>query len=237
MTPPFPVSHFGPPKWLFPPPVHSASAPIDAASRAETGEQASFYRHELLPMGPERRAEFLLGRRCARRAMVACAPELAATPVRMGENREPSWPDGIVGSIAHTRALAAAAVVRTRHARGLGLDIEERMDAATAREVRDAIATAREVALVEKELALDAPSAVTLVFSVKEAVYKCLFPLVRRYFDHREAEVVEADASARRCTVQIVVDLGADIVAGTRLDVRVASDARHVYAGTWIRRR
>jgi enterobactin synthetase component D len=217
------------------------SAPIESARRTDgdviaLAEELATYATELVQMGAGRKAEFLVGRRCARDAIAACAPELAAMAVAVpiGPGRAPGWPVGLVGAITHTPSLASAAVARTRDARGLGLDIEERMSDATANEVYASIATAGELALAESALALDRASALTLLFSAKETAFKCLYPVVGRYFDYREAALVRIDASAHRCTVQIGVDLGMDFLAGTRLDVQFAVDALHIHTGAWL---
>ena len=57
---------------------------------------------------PKRIQEFADGRLCARRAL----EEFGVTnfPIRMARDRQPVWPDSLIGSITHTAGLCAAVV-------------------------------------------------------------------------------------------------------------------------------
>ncbi|MEV4420566.1 hypothetical protein AB0L40_11415 [Patulibacter sp. NPDC049589] len=46
-----------------------------------------------------RRREFVTGRACAHRALAALG--VPVVPIMSGPNREPLWPEGVVGSITH----------------------------------------------------------------------------------------------------------------------------------------
>src|SRR5438067_555135 len=70
----------------------------------------------------KRRVEFAAGRWCAREALRVCAADLAESVIEIGAQREPCWPAGVVGSIAHTNGYAAAAVARSADVIGLGID-------------------------------------------------------------------------------------------------------------------
>jgi enterobactin synthetase component D len=70
-----------------------------------------------------RQAEFLHGRLAARAGLAAL--DRGKEPVGIGTHREPVWPDGVVGSISHTRSLAAAAVARRERCAGVGIDLQE----------------------------------------------------------------------------------------------------------------
>ena len=127
--------------------------------------------------GP-RRAQFLAGRRAARM--------LTQAVWSADECGLPLPPPGWTGSIAHTAALAvAAAEPAADHT--LGIDLEE-----IAPE-RPAIA---DVVLREDE---DAPNWLELlrVFCLKEALYKALYPHLRRSVDFQEVAVrLAPDAAA-----------------------------------------
>lgn len=229
---------------LFPPVVHQVSVAIDRLvsggisdgrfGRSDVTREIEVYESEIASMSAARRAEFLAGRWCARVAMGRCGPELAAAKVPIGRGRAPRWPPGLVGAITHADNLASAAVARVRDARGVGLDVEKRMDAAIAAEVRATIGTEREIALARTGLNLDGPSAVTLVFSVKESLFKCLYPIVGRTFDYLDAEVIAVDEGSRRCRARIGVGLGAGIEAGFSLDARFEIDDRFVHTGVFL---
>lgn len=71
---------------------------------------------------PKRRREFALGRACARGAL----EELGHGGAVIGRsaNGAPLWPEGIIGSITHTRDYAAALVGEARLFSGIGVDAE-----------------------------------------------------------------------------------------------------------------
>lgn len=135
----------------------------------------------------KRQIEFLAGRYCARHALRRCAPEHEASVVASGPFREPLWPAGIVGSITHTGGIASAAVARRVHARSIGLDAEPIVDPRAVASLLESIVRTGELAPITLATGWSAAIALTAVFSAKEALFKCLFPEVRRYFDFRDA--------------------------------------------------
>ncbi|MDX1495113.1 MAG: 4'-phosphopantetheinyl transferase superfamily protein [Longimicrobiales bacterium] len=138
-----------------------------------------------------RRVEFARGRSCARAALTAAGGPAVAIPV--GEQRQPVFPSGFVGSITHCQGLVAAAVGRASSGQGggiggptgegatnaglagLGIDAEE------ARRVTPDIL---DMVLTEFERRGSSRAATPLdddagcvTFSAKEAVFKAVFPL------------------------------------------------------------
>lgn len=217
---------------LFAPVVHHACAAFDLALlEAASREELAALPAEIRGAARKRQAEFLAGRRCARAALARCAPELGEVTVPIGENRAPRWPAGLVGSITHTDGFVAAAVARARDVDALGLDTEVCMSAATAREVFRSIAERDEVARVCAALGLDEPAALTLVFSAKESLFKCLYPLVRRYFDFADAALVEVDPAARCATLALRAELGAGLRPGATFAARFVLEPPLVHTG------
>ena len=134
---------------------------------------------------PARRAEFARGRACARAALAALG--VRPVPVQVGPDREPMWPDGVVGSITHAHDRIAAAVAPVSSLDALGIDVE------TSRplppDVRD------EVVLDEDRI--EAGSAADLVvFSAKEALFKAIFPGTRVWMGF-DAVVLRGEAGSR----------------------------------------
>lgn len=127
----------------------------------------------------KRRAEFLAGRLCARRALARLGAP--AAPVPVGRDREPVWPPGVVASITHTSERALCLVAHAADTLGLGVDIERAIDAARAAEIGGVVVDAAEQALIEAGFA-DPAAGLGAVFSAKESLYKALFPQVRRLF-------------------------------------------------------
>jgi 4'-phosphopantetheinyl transferase EntD len=87
------------------------------------------------------------------------------------------------------------------------------------------------------ELALFAPAgnhalAFTTVFAAKEALFKCLAPLVGRYFDFLDVEAIAASPDQLR--LQLRVDLHAELRATQCFDVQIARFEAWVVAGVWL---
>jgi 4'-phosphopantetheinyl transferase EntD len=147
----------------------------------------------------KRRREFSAGRTCARQALreLGCAD----APIIHNQNGAPLWPPGIVGSITHSKTHAAAAVAERSRLRGLGIDME------TVSRVSPAIAgkilTGPEQACLQQQ---PDPSAqqrlLALCFSAKEAIYKCLHPLLQGRIGFEDARV---ECAPDQCSINIVL--------------------------------
>lgn len=149
----------------------------------------------------KRQAEYLAGRICARAALLAAGS--AAWVPGTDDERAPIWPAGFCGSITHGDGWAAAIVGRSSHWRGLGLDVENRLESARAERLAGEILTPDELARLDpRQAALQ----VTLTFSLKESLFKALFPLVRKrfYFEHAELLSWSAGGNAR---LRLLTDL------------------------------
>src|SRR5207302_6761936 len=81
---------------------------------------------EAAQLGPatveRRRREFAVGRACARRALRAFG--IVGVAISTGVQREPVWPQGVVGSITHCTGYCAAAVALGDHVTAIGIDAE-----------------------------------------------------------------------------------------------------------------
>lgn len=102
----------------------------------------------------------------------------------------PVWPDGLVGSLAHDGEIAVAAVGNRCEFSGVGIDVEpaESLDP----DLLGIIATASERAMIQRD-----PCHGRLLFSVKEAVYKAVFPMDGIFLDHHDVEVSLGSETAR----------------------------------------
>lgn len=130
---------------------------------------------------PKRRSEFLAGRFCA--ALALRAVGACETVGRNG--RAPVWPPGVSGSISHTEDRAMA-VIRA-DGRPIGVDCETGMSDATASEVASLVLTGKDRDMTPRGWTEAAYC--TLIFSAKEAVYKCVAGGLRDIPDFAEAEV------------------------------------------------
>jgi 4'-phosphopantetheinyl transferase EntD len=127
---------------------------------------------------PERRAEFLTGRKCAHDALSKLGG--ASQPILRGPNREPLWPEGVVGSITHCGDYCAAAVARSHGERWIGIDAE--LNQPLPQGIIDIIASPSEIEQAAGALRR-IPNWDRLVFSAKESVYKAWYPCRQMRFD------------------------------------------------------
>jgi enterobactin synthetase component D len=176
---------------------------------------------------PRRRQEFVAGRSCALDAIRQLDPALSVTDIPIGPFRAPVWPAGLCGSITHSAGWAAAAIARTRDVASLGIDTEPMIAPATAASIEAQIATRDEMTLAGG--AVTASAALTLVFSAKESLFKCLFPIVGRFFEYRDAELVHVDPSARQFSMRLTTTLTQAFAAGARIDGHYVSDGERVH--------
>lgn len=167
----------------------------------------------------KRQAEFLAGRICARAALQQL-DGLNVSPA-VGDDRAPVWPAHITGSITHSTGRAAAIVARKTHWRGLGMDLENLLNTERAERLAGEILTTPELqrmaASPREQLALQ----VTLTFSVKESLFKALYPIVRQRFYFEHAEVLEW-TEAGEVRLRLLTDLSSDWRNGTELEAQFA---------------
>jgi 4'-phosphopantetheinyl transferase EntD len=134
-----------------------------------------------------RRREFVAGRSALRSLLgepVAILPD---------DRGAPRLPEGWVGSISHKGEVAAALIAPAGDG-FVGLDIE--IAAAPRQPIGSRILTAR-----EQQRVRDGRD-VTRSFAIKEAIYKAVDPIVRRYVGFTEVELeVAADGS---CVVHVL---------------------------------
>jgi len=135
---------------------------------------------------PKRVAEFTTVRACARLALEGLG---ASRPAQVpGCHGEPTWPEGIVGSMTHCAGYRAAAVARDAEFFALGIDAEPNL--ALSQTVSRSVLSAS-----EQEHARFLSSArpqvswERLMFSIKETTFKVWYPLTHRWLGFEDAEV------------------------------------------------
>ena len=182
-----------------------------------------------------RRRSFLAGRLCALRAVDRLARRRTTDPIAIGDGGAPVWPEGIVGSITHTRGFASSAVAWRTRVRRLGVDAEVVMTDATARGVGPLVVRPEELTEVLDATRWDLSTATTLAFSAKESVFKCLYPAVGRRFDYLDAAIEHVTLAAGRFSARLLVDLAPTVRAGDVLAGQFVVDGDRVYTGVAIR--
>jgi 4'-phosphopantetheinyl transferase EntD len=133
----------------------------------------------------KRAQEFAAGRLCAR----ALLAELGVhdCPVTVADDRQPVWPESLVGSITHTAGLCAAVVAQRTRLRAVGLDSE--VAGSVKPELWPSICTSFEIEWLRSLPESQRTIAATLIFSAKEAFYKCQYPLLRERLGFHDARV------------------------------------------------
>ena len=130
-----------------------------------------------------RRNEFVTVRHCARLALSQLGVE--PVPILKGEKGEPRWPDGVVGSLTHTRGYRGAAVGRSPAIRSVGVDAEPHDVLPDG--VLKSISLPAERAEISR-----LPAGVhwdRILFCAKEATYKAWFPLTGRWLGFEDAHI------------------------------------------------
>ena len=160
----------------------------------------------------KRQIEYVAGRHCAltavRQLLPAFAGEIAS------DDRAPRWPPGIVGSITHSGDFAWAAVARDADVRSVGID-SELIPAAEGVDAIHQIVVCPGDELPEGGMLSD-PARAALLFSAKESIFKCLFPLVKKMFSYEHARVSFALGSGSFTGI-LTADLDGEFVRGTRI--------------------
>ncbi len=175
----------------------------------------------------KRRREFVAGRTLARRALARLGIGDVAIP--MGEDRAPLWPAGVVGTISHTADRCGVAVARDTAVLGIGLDLERLSDFPPR--VIPAVCRPEEIAWLESLPAAERPRFAALLFSAKEAVYKCQYPRTRRFLEFHDVEL-RVDAQAGTFAAHAAADANFDLwPADTRVDARFHFSGGHVVCG------
>jgi 4'-phosphopantetheinyl transferase EntD len=146
---------------------------------------------------PKRRAEFGTARVLARRmlrAMGVPPGPLVAT------DGGPTWPEGIVGSISHTRDYCAVVLDRTPDVLSIGLDVEtlRTLDAS----LFELIMTPQERAWLRSQQPGLHDDLALLFFSAKEAYYKCQYPITRGFLDFCDVQL-DVDLEPRRFEARV----------------------------------
>lgn len=155
-------------------------------STVTLSEQESYYLETITH--PRRKEEFLRGR-------AAISQLLKVSSSDRGKGGELVLPYGTVGSISHSRGhVVAFAQVSTDFASfGIDLEFVDRI----SEKLRDKILTPLE----DKQWGKD-PVFLQLAFSVKEAFFKCLFPIVKALFDFDAVSIVGWDQTLKTLTLE-----------------------------------
>lgn len=177
----------------------------------------------------KRQREFRKARACARELLAEFG--VREFPLLSGSQREPLWPEGIVGSVTHTDGLCAVAVGSRLQYAGIGIDVEP--EGPLSEGVAKRVCSAAEIALAVDASNLPALTVARLIFSAKEAFYKSQFCVTERFLGFGDVAVEIARDGA--FSVRLLTDV-ADLEAAA-FTGRWARQGGFVLTASWLRQK
>lgn len=163
---------------LFPPGVVAAELRKVGDSALLLAGEAS----NLVRAFPKRIQEFAAGRLCARRALTELG--FSDYPLSVSSDRRPQWPQPVVGSITHTNGFCGAVVAERKQFRSIGLDGE--LVGSVAPDIWPHICTPAEAAWLEALPETERGKFSALIFSAKEAFYKCQYGVTGQWLEFHD---------------------------------------------------
>jgi enterobactin synthetase component D len=183
---------------------------------------------------PKRKLEFAAGRYCASQALRSLAPDSADTPIPIAADRAPLWPPGCIGSITHASGFASAVVARADQAIGIGLDSESLIPPETLAQISSRIVSAEEQRVLVSTSKASEQRLLTIVFSAKESIFKCLYIQIGEYFDFLDVAITSIDLDRGAFTGRLTRELAKPFPIGTTLRGRVVLDGERAHTGTLL---
>ena len=145
--------------------------------------------------------------------LVASVGLAAIEPPRLASGAR-KWPAGYTGSVSHKGTTVVAAIASTGRMTSIGLDVEQR-DAKGVPEIHG-------LSAAELPWAVSGADGRAILFSIKEAAYKALHPILRRPLDFSDIAVSWLQPDAGR-------SYGVARACGVTLDVRCS-----IVVPSWI---
>lgn len=166
-----------------------------------------------------RQHEIIGGRVLARRAMVELG--YPAQAVGQQPNGAPIWPSGLCGSIAHSHVDVVVALASSAEIRSVGIDIDDGRNLGAA--IHQAGRPEEVQALLAHPLAGDNEGAARLLFSAKEALFKCQSPVTHNdSLGLRDVRLRSSTGGCITAVAEAVVDNDvAAIVANIRIIIEI----------------
>jgi len=177
----------------------------------------------------KRRAEYLAGRYAAASALGALG-----LPGRVERSSRglPLWPPGSVGSISHGGGLACAVCGREERWRSIGVDVERVLHDTEARELAPAIAHQDELFLLRAALPqVRSGQRLSVLFSAKESLFKCLFPLSGTFLEFSDARLVSVGTTSGQrglLSLRLERGCGSALPSGRTLQAHFSVSARRI---------
>lgn len=146
----------------------------------------------------KRKAEFLASRWLVQQQLEQWG--IANFLLRNAADRSPIWPPGIQASLSHSHGWVVMAA--TQAPLCVGIDVEEVMTDKIARETAEMLMSPAEHALLTG-LPLPFAQAATLLFSLKESVYKALWPQLHQPMEFHQAVLTALDLHHHQASLRL----------------------------------
>jgi enterobactin synthetase component D len=128
----------------------------------------------------------------------------------------PTWPPGMCGSITHKNGHVAVCTTSKKLFLSVGIDAEDaRKDIS---HLQEKICTQNDLKWVESICGLTEMkrgAIIALIFSAKEALFKCHFPLGRKMFWFHDAEVSQIDLKTGLIKLKVLIDTSPNTLKDT----------------------
>lgn len=179
---------------------------------------------------PKRIGEYRAGRTCAHAAISAMDTPVVGDEIQLhdwpilGPDRAPIWPSGITGSLTHSDAFVICVIAASTSFYGIGVDLEPATPDLEMADIADSVCRPEERALVANTCW--SASRVTVLFSAKEAIFKALYPSLKRFVGFDEVRLTSITNDVM--VFDALPDLASQIPTDTQLSVSVSKWQNHV---------
>lgn len=175
---------------LFPP----GAVAMETRERGDLARLSTAEAEHVRHAKPKRAREFAAGRLCARRVLEQF--DHSGWDLLVNEDRTPRWPQGIVGSISHTAGFCGAVAGEQPLFEAIGFDVE--IASRVSSDLYGQFCTVEELTQLSVLPRHLADLRATLLFSAKEAFYKCQYPVTGQWLDFVDIAVVFAKETSRK---------------------------------------
>eukprot|EP00934_Nitzschia_sp_Nitz4_P004685 Nitzschia sp. Nitz4//scaffold58_size112336//99354//100497//NITZ4_004050-RA/size112336-augustus-gene-0.25-mRNA-1//-1//CDS//3329555040//4675//frame0 len=145
-----------------------------------------------LPPGKD--SSFWLGRLALRHAL-----DFPDYPILKDSHGRPNLPLGVFASISHKQNHAIALISSDTSIAGIGVDLESSLPRKRPRSIATRVLTVEEQEALGSLTGISRDEEVLLRFSLKEAVYKAIHPVVNRYVGFQQVEVQPFNDGTATC--------------------------------------
>ncbi|MBQ46618.1 MAG: hypothetical protein CMP10_03870 [Zetaproteobacteria bacterium] len=175
---------------------------------------------ELQGVARYRRERRKIGRVCGEQALSAAGYQISGDVESKAFKTDviPCWPEGFVGSITYTKDFAMAAVAQQDAFKSVGIDAERVISEATLAKIEKFIASDAEQRLFSVALCkeISKEEFYTILFSAKESIYKCFYPLIQKIAGFQDVEIVSIDLKNNKFEYKFIRTLSQDFPYGYR---------------------